>query len=365
MSFLSWLGFGLAPTLTAPLPIAAWDVPANNQIGIVLSDIFGETISRDLLPVSRAEALTIPPVSAAHATITAAFGNLVLVAAGGAADTTQPGWLTETGRNQQPWYLRNVRTYADFMFLGFSLWMCKRGADGYPTNAWHVPYGKWGFDDTGTIMIEGESVDQNNVIFFESALPGLLNVGTRTLRQALSFEHTIAERARVSIPLATLTQTDDSPLDKSEIKEVVDGYRKAREARDGSAIAFVPSGFALAFEKEDAGTWLLEARNAVGADIAKLTGIPASRLGSTSSIDSLTYTTELGQMTDLMALTAHQYLDPIEARLSMGDVTPNGQTVTFDRTPLDKALMPEIGMAAPTPLAQPKKEGTDNVRQAS
>lgn len=349
MGLLNWLGFGLVPSAVPPLGVAAWDVPDNSQAAIVLSDILGDTIPRDSMPVLRPEALTIPAVAAAHTTLVSAFGNLQLTAKkAGTALTQQPGWLTQTGRDQQPWYLRNARTLADFMFLGFSLWRCTRGSDTYPLEAWHIPYGKWTWDDNGVILIDEQPVDQSTVILFESMLPGLLNTATRTLRQALEFEHTIVERARVSTPLTVLSRTDDVDVDQQEVIDLLTGYKAAREARDGSTVAFVPSGYALSIEEEPAGAWLLEARNAVAADIAKHTGIPASRLGSTSAIDSLTYSTELGQFTDLMTQTAHLYLDPIEARLSLGDVTPAGQTIEFNKTPLDHALDPTVPLGAPT-----------------
>lgn len=266
----------------------------------------------------------------------------------------QPAWLTQTGRGQQPWYLRNSRTLADFMFLGFSLWRRDNGSDGFPLAAHHVQYGRWTWDDNGTILIDDKPVQDTEVILFESMVPGLLNTGTRTLRQALEFEHTIAERARVSVPLTKLVNKGDTEPDDQEKLDLLNGYKKARECRDGSTVAYVPSGFDLVTEGEPAGQWLLDARNAVAADIAKHTGIPASRLGSTSAIDSLTYVTEMGQFTDLMTSTAHLYLDPIEARLSLGDVTPNGQTVEFNRTPLDEALQPEPNAPAPAPSREGK-----------
>ncbi|NNC10346.1 hypothetical protein HII28_00405 [Planctomonas sp. JC2975] len=361
MGLLNWLGFGLMPSAVPPLSIGAWDAPTNNQAAIVIADIFGETVSHDLLPVTRPEALTIPAVAAAHSTLISAFGNLELVAKKNGADLgKQPTWLTQTGKNVQPWYLRNSRTIADFMFLGFSLWKRVNGADGFPLTAHHIPYGKWTWDDRGAILIDEQPVQDTDVILFESMVPGLLNTGTRTLRQALEFEHTIAERARVSVPLTKLVNKGDTEPDDTEKLDLLTGYKKARESRDGSTVAYVPNGFDLVTEGEPAGQWLLDARNAVAADIAKHTGIPASRLGSTSAIDSLTYTTELGAFTDLMTQTAHFYLDPIEARLSLGDVTPNGQTVEFDTTPLDKALQPAPNQ--PQPDAQ--RDGKDGVKYA-
>jgi hypothetical protein len=175
MGLLNWLGFGLVPSAIPPLSIAAWDAPANSLSPVILlEDLFGDEVPHDQMPVSRPEALTIPAVAAGHATLISAFGNLQLSAMkSGTTVAKQPSWLTQTGKGQQPWYLRNSRTLADFMFLGFSLWQCTRGADTFPLNAWHVPYGKWTWDDTGAILIDDRPVDDTEVILFESMLPGL------------------------------------------------------------------------------------------------------------------------------------------------------------------------------------------------
>lgn len=338
--FLSWLGWGVVPrTQGRSFDVAAWDASPNNLIPVVLSDIFGE--DPETIPLTRSEALTIPAVAAAHDTLVATFGNLTLVASRGGAQLSaqqQPRWLTQTDKGAQPHYLRDARTIVDFLFLGFSLWRCTRGADGFPSAAWHVPFGKWEFDDAGTILIDGSPVDETTVIFFESMVPGLLNTATRTLRTAIEIERTVHERAKVAVPTTLLKNTTTNELEDDEVATLLEQYRKLRASRDGSTVGYVPVGLDLLVLEEPVSNWLLEARNAVVTDVAKHTGIPSAQLEGTSSIDSLTYATVTGQLALLVKQTARLYLDPIEARLSMSDVTPNGQTVAFDKSPLDEML---------------------------
>lgn len=360
MGLLSWLGWGAVPLeqVGRPLEIAAWDAGPNSMVPVVLTDIFGDDTIE--LPLTRSEAMTVPAVAAAHLTLVSSFGNLELRASGGAADGAggQPRWLTMTDKGAQPAYLRNARTIIDFLYIGFSLWQCTRGTGGMPTAAWHVPFGRWEFDDQGTILIDGEVVDADEVIFFESLVPGLLNVATRTLRTAVEIEKTIAERARVSVPTTLLKNTTDTELEDDEVSELLAQYRTLRASRDGSTVGYVPSGLDLSILEDPASAWLLEARNAVVTDVAKHTGIPSAQLEGTSSIDSLTYATVAGQLALLLKQTSKLYLDPIEARLSMSDVTPNGQVVRFDKSPLDEMLESASATdpaesAAPTAPAAP------------
>lgn len=336
MGLLNWLGWGVTPRVVGrPLALGTWE-GENNLLPIVISDIFGEDVE---LPLTRAEALTVPACAAAQQTLVASFGNLGLVAdRTGSPLPSQPRWLTNTGKPDQPAYLRNSRTIVDFLFLGFSLWGRANGADGFPTSAWHVPFGRWTFDDNGVILIDEEPVDETEVIFIESMVPGLLNVAARTLRTAVEIEKTISERAKVSVPTTLVKNTTDTELTQVEITDLLTQYQTARASRDGSTAAYVPSGIDLEILTDPKEQWLLEARNAVVTDVAKHTGIPSSQLEGTSSIDSLTYATEQGQNARLLQQTARLYLDPIEARLSMADVTPNGQTVRFETQQLDQML---------------------------
>jgi hypothetical protein len=336
MGFLRFLGWGATPSVSRPLAVASWTGGENNLLPIVVSDIFGDDVD---LPLTRAEALTVPACAAAQQTLVASFGNLGLVAdRNGAPLASQPRWLTNTGKADQPTYLRNARTIVDFLFLGFSLWGRANGSDGFPTAAWHVPFGRWTFDDNDVILIDNEPVDETEIIFFESMVPGLLNVASRTIRTAVEIEKTISERAKVSVPTTLVKNTTTDELTQEEVDRLLEQYRKARASSDGSTVAYVPSGIDVEILADPQEQWLLEARNAVVTDVAKHTGIPSSQLEGTSSIDSLTYATEQGQNARLLQQTARLYLDPIEARLSMSDLTPNGQSVRFETQQLDQML---------------------------
>ena len=98
-------------------------------------------------------------------------------------------------------------------------------------------------------------------------------------------------------------------------------------------MTYVPGGFDLVNLTDNPNNWLLEARAAVVADLAKTTGIPSGLLEG-GNFSSLTYTTELGQLARFTDFNVKNFTDPITARLSLGDVTPRGTTVQFDLTPL-------------------------------
>lgn len=355
-NFLSWLGWRSMPSLGVPLEIADWNAGPNQMASIVLSDIFGPDVET---PLTRWQALTIPAVAAAQNTVAAAFGGLVLKAYSaddpdGDPLPNQPRWLTNTGKGEQPAYLRNTKTLDDFMFMGFALWQHRLGADGFPLASWHVPWGKWEFDDKGVILIDGNEVDPASVMLIESPLPGLLNVANRTLRGALDLEETIKERARNAVPMMLLKNTGDTDLLEDEVTDLLTGFRTLRQSHDGAAAGYVPANLALEILSEPDSAWLLPARNAYVADVARFTGIPTMQLEGVAGVNastSLTYRTETSNTATLVEETSKLYLQPIEARASMGDVTPNGTVVKFDASPLTGMVNATRGVPSKPPVA--------------
>jgi hypothetical protein len=70
-------------------------------------------------------------------------------------------------------------------------------------------------------------------------------------------------------------------------------------------------------------------------------------LDGTSGTDSLTYTTREGERNLFYELDLPYWTDPIQARLSMNDVTPAGQRIRFDRTDI---------INQPTPTGRPVED---------
>ena len=76
----------------------------------------------------------------------------------------------------------------------------------------------------------------------------------------------------------------------------------------------------------------LGARNASALDVARLANMPAMMLDATAQGASLEYQTMTGRNQQWLDYGLALYMDHVEARLSMDDVVPAGQRVTFDTT---------------------------------
>jgi hypothetical protein len=302
---------------------------ATSQLSqIVWADILGS----ETLPVTRAEAVTVPSVTAARKLLVSRIAGLPLIALdrdGPLPD--QPAFLYRTNGPTTPWH-RMAWTVDDLLFYGWSLWQVVRGVDGAILEATRVPPEWWQIDPDNRITINAAPVNEDDVILFPGPDEGLCVFACRTIRAAKNVESAWAGRIRNPVPIVDLHRTSDNEMDSLEVTEMIDSFTSARRDVNG-AVTSTPADVELNVYGETAGSYLVEARNAVRLDVANMTGLPAAALDGSLSTASLTYTTQEGARTDL-ADALQGWIDPITARLSQDDVVPRGTRVRFDVTDL-------------------------------
>jgi hypothetical protein len=330
-----------AATLTAAQVLPSTAGYPSREIGIAspwatsqLSQIvWADILGSETLPVTRAEAITVPAVTAARKLIVSRIARLPLVALdknGPLVD--QPTFLYRTNGATTPWH-RMAWTLDDLLFYGWSLWSVVRGTEGQILDATRVPPEWWSINADNAIEINGTVVeDPASVILFPGPDEGLCVFACRTIRAAKNVEDAWAGRIRNPVPLVDLHRTSDNEMTADEVAEMIDDFTMARRDVNG-AVTSTPTDVELKVFGEQASSYLVEARNAVRLDIANMTGLPAESLDGSLSTASLTYTTQEGARTEL-ADALHGWGDPIQSRLSQDDVVPRGQRVRFDVTDL-------------------------------
>lgn len=316
--------------LPSSTPTAIASPWTEGQLGqLVWSDL----LDAELLPTTRAEAMTVPAVvKARHLLVTYLAGvPLVAMNAQGRLDN-QPTWLYRTNGAVSPWH-RMAWTIDDLLFHGWALWQVTRGVAGDILDAWRVPPEWWQITPDGTLLVNGAPLGQEQAVLIPGPVEGLLAFAQRTIRAARNVEDAWAGRVRSPIPLVELHQTSDDELTDDEIKALLSEYVKARRDPNG-AVVYTPQTIELRVHGEAEADMLIGARNAVRLDVANLTGLPAEALDGSLSTASLTYTTQEGARTELSD-ALRLWREPIEARLSQDDCVPRGTRVRFDTTDLN------------------------------
>lgn len=324
--------------------VSPWATPGMLQT-IVMADLFGT----DAIPVSRSEAMSIPAVAKARHLVCNSLGRQPLRAYRGAdALKEQPTWLYRTNTQTHP-SIRMTWTLDDIFFSGWALWAVERGADGRITDAIRVPIEHWQFNALNQIEVltdDGFQIAQRDeVILFSGPYEGLLTAAARTIRGARNLEEVWANRVRNPIPTMEIHHSVDEPLAPGEGQKVVDDYVQRRSDPNG-AVVWTPYGIELKPHGDNGIDLFIQGRNAVTLDIARFTGVPAALLDASQVSASNNYSTELGKRDDFITYTLGMWATPVEARLSMDDVTPRGTRVAFDLSDIvtvaDDGLTPAV-----------------------
>ena len=336
MGILDNLGLGRRrPDLLTPPNLRLASPWAEGSLtSLVVADMLGQDVA-DALPVGRAEAIMLPAVSKARNLLVSTIAKFPIAAyAQGTRLADQPTFLYRTNGPVSP-YTRMVWTIDDGIFYGCSLWLVERGADRAIHDARWCPFDWWEIDDDGRILVSPDGsdpkqpVDADSVILFDFPFEGLLTVGARTLRGARDQERAWVGRTRNPLPVIDLHRTEENELDDDEVTELVNDWAAARMNPNG-AVGSTPAGIELHTYGETPVDLMVEGRNAVRTDIGSFLNVRVAMLDGTIGVDSLTYTTNEGEKNSFFELDLPFWVDPIEARLSLDDVVPRGQTVRFE-----------------------------------
>lgn len=187
-------------------------------------------------------------------------------------------------------------------------------------------------DSSGT-LITGYQVDSKNVpssglnslIVFNAIDEGVLARGGMTISSAIALEQAAYNMASEPVPQMVL-MNEGMNLPSDQVSAVMDTFRRARRER---STAYIEGPIKLEVVGMDSAQMqLVEARQHLSSEIARLMGIPAWYLNAENA--SATYSNVNSERRALVDFGLRNYLTVIEDRLSMDDVTPRNQVVRFD-----------------------------------
>ena len=298
---------------------------------IVWSDIYG----RQQTTISRSDAMRVPSIVKGRALIIGALARQPLVFfRDDEKQDDPPAWLYRTDTEQSP-ITRMTWTLDDLIFHGRSLWAVNRDDQDQITDAMRLPYEWWTIDETGQILAQPDAtsiqapVQDGAVIMFESSQEGLCDIAESTVTGALNQDRAWQERVKTPIPLVELHEDErDTEIDDDEAKELVKKWEAARAS--GGATAFTPFGISAKIHTSESIDLFVNGRNALRLDVANFLNVPASLLDGSVATASLTYSTQEGRRNELLDYCLTYWTLPIEARLSMDDVTEKGTRIAFD-----------------------------------
>jgi HK97 family phage portal protein len=224
------------------------------------------------------------------------------------------------------------RTAEDLLHYARAYWqVILTDSDGYPTKVRLLPSADVTENDTtpGWVTYKGDPLrlsdplgpgtQVNHVIKFTGFRKGVLYDGMDVLDLAIALEDAALNYAKAPLPQVAL-KNEGADLTPVEVGELLSEWEAARAERATAYLNSVMS--AQTFGWSSAEMQLVDARNQAAIEIARLLNLDPMWVGASVQGSSLTYTNRVDARRDLITFTITDYINPIEQRLSMRDVTP-------------------------------------------
>lgn len=351
----------VAPVTPVAVDLASPLAPVNNLArvldGVVFTDVFVAGVA---LPVTRAEAMTVPAVARARHIIAGTMAAVPLRRYDRDGEPlADQGWANPTVGNVSGFH-RNLWTADDLLFYGWSCWSRANGADGYPLRMDRIAWGRWSVDEVGRVLVDDGTgrhvlVDQRTVLLIPGPHEGILTAAAGTIRHAADLQRAAATAARNPAAYMVLRQVQGTPVkvrsddpEEVTVESTLATWIAARNSPNGG-IGFVPLGMVL----EEAGTFsehlLTDGRNAAAVDVARVTSLPADLLDAAGP-SSLTYTNARDNDVRAIQYGVGLYMRSHSAALSMDGISPRGQSSRYDT---DEWLGSPVPATASAPAAPP------------
>lgn len=154
---------------------------------------------------------------------------------------------------------------------------------------------------------------------------GILQSGARTIQAALDLEKAASVSAATPMPTGYIKNTG-ADLPEQQISGLLASWKAARQNRSTAYLTSTLSYEATSFSPKE--MMYNEGLQFLTTQVCRLFGVPAWMLSSDMN-NSMTYQNVLDSRKEFLAYTLQPYISAIENRLSMNDMTANGNVVRF------------------------------------
>ncbi len=296
---------------------------------------------RDALPMTRAEAMSVPEVARARNVLAGTAGRLPL-RVHDQAGRPVAGTVLAQPEPGRPALVTLTWAVDALLFYGRAWWVItSRDNAGLPLAVEWVP--EWSADltDDGVLIghIDGRRFDEFDVIRIDGPHEGVLATGTPTIRQAVRLQRAALRVADNPVPAINLHHEGAGRLTPDEIDNLIDSWVKARRG-DNGGVAYTNSAINAQVLGLNPEQLLIEGRRMAALQVARALGVPAWVIDAPVEGSALTYSNTPSRSRELVDYGLSPYLAAIESRLSMGDVLPDGQWARFD---VDELLRADFG----------------------
>jgi phage portal protein BeeE len=288
--------------------------------------------------VQRNEAMSVPSVARCRNLLSGVVGDLPLnlYRKSTGEELGNPIWVDQPAINQ-PRSVTMAWTVDSLLMYGVAYWQVTElyAEDGRPARFKWIPNVKVTFEtdlygmEITQYYIDAVAVPMSglgSLVTFQAFDEGILERGSETIRAAIDLRKAAVIAASTPMPSGVL-RNNGADLDPKEVAGLLAAWKNARNNRATayltSTLEYQPTSFSPKDMMYD------EAQQFLATEIARLCNIPAYLLSAEAN-NSMTYANVLDERKQFYSLSVAPFVNAIQDRLSMDDITARGNAVKFD-----------------------------------
>ena len=284
--------------------------------------------------VSRHDAMSVPSVARARNLICGTVASIPLeyYKTSTGEVIAPPRWIKQLSKNQ-PSFVTLTWCVDSLLFYGVAyLLITERYAeDGRPASFEWVANSRITFTtDLEGIMVtqyymDMNPVDMNDIVTIQGFDEGVLDRGSRTIQAAIDIEKASAQNSANPQPAGFLKNTG-ADLPPNEVQGLISAWKRARQNNSTAYLTSTLDYSPVAFSPKD--MQYTDSVLSYSTQIARTMNVPAYYLSSDQNT-TMTYANVQDERKQFYALSIEPYVQAIQSRLSMDDISTSGHEVKF------------------------------------
>jgi HK97 family phage portal protein len=284
--------------------------------------------------VSRHDAMTVPSVARARNLICGTVASIPLeyYKTSTGEVIAPPRWIKQLSKNQ-PSFITLSWIVDSLVFYGVSfLLITERYAeDGRPASFEWVANSRVTFTtDLEGIMVTQYYVDMspvamNDIVTIQGFDEGVLDRAGRTIQAAIDVDRAAALNSANPQPAGFL-KNSGADLPPNEVQGLISAWKRARQNNSTAYLTSTLDYSPVSFSPKD--MMYNEAVQNLSTQIARAMNVPAYYLSADQNT-TMTYANVQDERKQFYALSIEPYIQAIQARLSMDDISTAGHEVKF------------------------------------
>jgi HK97 family phage portal protein len=169
------------------------------------------------------------------------------------------------------------------------------------------------------------AISMNDIVTIQGFDEGILERGSRTIQAAIDVERSAATNSANPQPAGYL-KNSGADLPPAEVQGLLSAFKRARQSNSTAYLTSTLDYSPVAFSPKD--MMYNDAIQSFSTQIARMCNVPAYYLSADMN-STMTYANVQDERKQFYALSIEPYVQAIQSRLSMDDVSTAGHEVRF------------------------------------